>query len=164
MWPQTASKGRRICGTDRGRIMDQHISESEPNQKSCRASACSVEVCVCSRALRDQVLSIGTGTRKSPHLVPQMRSELGTLYLESRCRDWDRELVLISPTNETGTGPYLVPGIRQESHIALVCQVLSSSNLHISTQWNLQTVWLAAQLIVVKCRITTIVLNYMDCS
>ena len=54
------------------------------------------------RVLRDQVLSIGTGTGKFPQLVPQMRSGLGNLYSESRYRDQDRECNM---------GPYLVPGL-----------------------------------------------------
>ena len=55
-----------------------------------------------------------TRTVKFPHLVPQMRLGLGTLYLESRCQDRDREWILISPANEIGTGPYLVPGLSKE--------------------------------------------------
>ena len=51
-----------------------------------------------------------TRTVKFPHLVPQMRLGLGTLYLESRCQDRDRDWLLISPTIETRMGQYLVPG------------------------------------------------------
>ena len=63
------------------------------------------------RALQDQVLSLGTGTRKFTHLVLQMRSGSGILYLESYCRDRDWEWILISPAYETGMGAYLVPGL-----------------------------------------------------
>ena len=41
--------------------------------------------------------SIGTATRKFPNLVPQTRSGLEPLYIESWCWDWDQELILISP-------------------------------------------------------------------
>ena len=57
-----------------------------------------------SRALRDQVLSIGT--RISPNLVLQMRLGPVTLHLESLYWDWNQEWTLVSPANETGTGPY----------------------------------------------------------
>ena len=52
-------------------------------------------------------LSIRTKTGKLPYLVLRMRSGLGILYLEYRCQGW--EWILISPTNETGTEPYLDP-------------------------------------------------------
>ena len=63
------------------------------------------------RALQDQVLSIGTGTQKYPHMVPHMRLGPGTLFLEFRCCDRDPEWILVSPTNETGMGSYLIPGL-----------------------------------------------------
>ena len=52
---------------------------------------------------------LGPGQGIFSNLVPQMRSGPGILHLESSCRDWDPERILISPTNETGTGAYLLP-------------------------------------------------------
>ena len=50
----------------------------------------------------------GPGPGNFLHLVLRMRSGLGILNLESRCRDWDQERILISPANETGKRRYLV--------------------------------------------------------
>ena len=45
-------------------------------------------------------------------LVPQMRPKWGVLLDLSREWEWDREFHILSSANETGTGPYLVPGMR----------------------------------------------------
>ena len=63
----------------------------------------------------DQVLLIRTG--EFPHLVLQMRSGRGMLYLGSRCWDRDHKWILISPANETGKGPYLVPGFSKSQGV-----------------------------------------------
>ena len=57
--------------------------------------------------------------REISHLVPPMRSGPGMMYLESRCRQRNHEWILISPVDETGTGPYLVPQMRPGTEILL---------------------------------------------
>jgi hypothetical protein len=82
------------------------------------------------RALRDQGLSIGTRTGKFPHLLPQIRSGPGTLYLKPRC--WDREWILISTAKETGTGP---EKDRDMTHT----RMLACTHAHTLTQTNTLT-------------------------
>jgi hypothetical protein len=57
---------------------------------------------VWNRVLRGQVFSIRNGTGKFSHSVPQVRSGSGNLYFESHYQE--REWILISPANDTGSG------------------------------------------------------------
>ena len=54
--------------------------------------------------------------RKISPFGPANKMVTENLYLKSRCRDPDQEWIIINPTNETGSGPYLVPGRDKTFH------------------------------------------------
>ena len=56
--------------------------------------------------------------------------------------EWDREFYISSPVNETGTGPYLVPGMRlvQESRRALHCCKQNSMKMRRYRNINLSSI------------------------
>ena len=55
-------------------------------------------------------IGIGTG-RDWQILVPNLGAGLGPRYFKSHQRDRDRDQIMSSPVDETGTGPCSVPGL-----------------------------------------------------